>query len=387
VPKRLAHVLLPLILAVSLVPQPAASAGVPFDVDVVLSQTGPAAGLGVDETKAFQLAEAAINKAGGIHGTPIHFTIYDDQTNPQVGVELTNQILAHKPALVIGTSLVAGCAAMAPLFANGPVQFCLSSAYAPHTPWTLISGVSLPDFMPPALRYLRERGLTKLAFISTTDASGVQGDEIFDRAMALPENRHLTVVSREKFTATDISIAAQASHIAASGAQAVVLGTAGTSTGTALRGLSDAGVHLPAITVPANMNIDQLSRYEQILPSELLFSADLFLNRATTGRLKGPQDAVYDAFAAKPTPLNVQGWDTAMIVAAMFRQLGTAATPDQVHAYLLNLHDFAGASGIYDFRNGNPSGLNSSDVIVVRWDPKQRYWLPVSGTAGASLRQ
>ena len=59
-----------------------------YDINVILPLTGGASFLGKSEQKALQLAEPIINKAGGIKGQPVHFEFYDDQSNPQTGVQL-----------------------------------------------------------------------------------------------------------------------------------------------------------------------------------------------------------------------------------------------------------------------------------------------------------
>jgi branched-chain amino acid transport system substrate-binding protein len=324
---------------------PARAAGAPYTIDVIISETGPGAGLGNDEAQAFALAEKTINANGGINGAPVHFAIQDDQTNPQVAVQLTNQILQKHPLIVIGSSLVASCAAMAPLFVNGPVHFCLSEAFEPppgSQSWGG-GGATAPtdDILTPMLRYVREHHLTNLASITTTDASGQQGDRSLDKALLLPENHDLHIVVREHFANTDISVAALAQHVANSNAQAVLAGTAGTPTGTLLRGLADAGVHLPTLTSAANMNVDQLSRYGDFIPKDMLFTGFAYFDRATSGPLKAPQTQFYDAFATlglRPTPPHALAWDPIMIVVAALRRLGTNMTAAQLHTYLENLH-------------------------------------------------
>jgi branched-chain amino acid transport system substrate-binding protein len=367
---------------------PARAAGAPYTIDVIISETGPGAGLGNDEAQAFALAEKAINASGGINGTPVHFAIQDDQTNPQVAVQLTNQVLQKHPLIVIGSSLVASCAAMAPLFVNGPVHFCLSEAFEPP-PGSQSFGAGAPtdDLLTPTLRYLREHHLTNIASITTTDASGQQGDRSLDKALLLPENHDLHIVVREHFANSDISVAALAQHVANSDAQAVLAGTAGTPTGTLLRGLADAGVHLPTLTTAANMNVDQLTRYADFIPKDMLFTGFAYFDRATSGPLKTPQTQFYDAFATlglRPTPPHALAWDPIMIVVAALRRLGTNTTSAQLHTYLENLHDFAGADGDYDFRK-NQHGLESDSIVIVRWDPATHYWSPVSGPGGGPV--
>src|ERR1700726_3610533 len=102
-----------------------------YDINVILPLTGSASFLGKEEQKAMQLEEQMINKAGGIQGEPLHFIFYDDQTSPQTAVQLTNRVIASKPAVVLGSSLVSVCNAMAPLMPDGPAMYCLSPGIHP----------------------------------------------------------------------------------------------------------------------------------------------------------------------------------------------------------------------------------------------------------------
>ncbi len=72
-----------------------------------------------------------MNAEGGIKGRPVHFDIRDDHSSPQVAVQTTQLILAEKPSAIIGSTVVALCAAMEPLMKNGPTQYCLSPAINP----------------------------------------------------------------------------------------------------------------------------------------------------------------------------------------------------------------------------------------------------------------
>ena len=79
----------------------------PFNIDVVLPLTGPAAFLGKAEQLSLQQAEKILAKGDGIGGRPIKFVFHDDQSNPQTAVQLANQIVAAKPAVVLGSAVVA----------------------------------------------------------------------------------------------------------------------------------------------------------------------------------------------------------------------------------------------------------------------------------------
>ena len=102
--------------------RPAAAAD-NFDIQVIMPLTGHGSFLGKGERQSLQLAEKVVNENGGIAGRPVHFVFHDDQGSPQVAVQLTNEVMAHHPAAILGSSLVAMCSAMSPIVQqNGPVQ-------------------------------------------------------------------------------------------------------------------------------------------------------------------------------------------------------------------------------------------------------------------------
>jgi hypothetical protein len=70
------------------------------------------------------------NARGGITGRKIHFVVQDDQSSPQVAVQLTNGIIAKHVPVMLGSSLVANCnAMMAAVRESGPVQYCFRRAF------------------------------------------------------------------------------------------------------------------------------------------------------------------------------------------------------------------------------------------------------------------
>ena len=77
----------------------------PFEIYSIASLTGFGAFLGQAQQDTLQRLAVSVNKNGGIKGRRIHFTIYDDQTNPQVDVQLVNQILAKNATVLVGPGL------------------------------------------------------------------------------------------------------------------------------------------------------------------------------------------------------------------------------------------------------------------------------------------
>jgi branched-chain amino acid transport system substrate-binding protein len=380
-------------LAVS-VGGPLAAQPKPYIINVILPLTGVGANLGQDEANALGAFEKYVNRTGGIRGTPVHFQIADEQSQPAVAVQLFQQILTTHPAVVLGSALVAQDQAMAPLVtAAGPVLYALTPNYLPPPGgFIFAASATTRDLNAPTINYLRARGLTRYATIVTNDASGQNNLQSVDAAMDLPENKAAKIVDRESFALGDISIAAQAARIKASGAQAVFALPNGTAFGTALHSMFDVGLDVPVFTSAANFSPSLLNQYKAFLPKELLASGPSFFNRdrAASDPLKKPIDDFYAALAGDginvPVATHAFAWDPAFIVVTALRDLGTSATAVQIRDYIEKLRHFAGVQGMYDFGGNDQHGLGVSGLLVLRSDPDHPgHALVVSKQGGLPL--
>lgn len=165
------------------------AAGEPFEIDVMLPLTGFGGFIGKAEQDSIRAIEASVNKHGGIDGRQIKFVVHDDQTNPQTGVQLANQLIAKKDQVLLGGAPVPVCRAMMPLVKNGPVLYCFSPGVHPDAgSFAYSSSISTNDLIAVNFRYWRDRGIKKVAVITSTDASGQDADRAIDAALAMRED-------------------------------------------------------------------------------------------------------------------------------------------------------------------------------------------------------
>jgi branched-chain amino acid transport system substrate-binding protein len=377
---------------VTLIAAPVAAQPQPFTISAVLSLTGGAASVGTDEAAALRVYETVVNRQGGINGTPVHFAVLDDQSSPQVAVQLATTVLATHPAVMFGSSLAGTTQAMVPLFKSGSVLYASTPVIYPERgSFVFDAGVQSQHTAAAAMRYFRMRGLTRFALVTTNDASGQDYLRATDLALALPENKTVSIVDRESFTPTDISVAPQIAKIKASGAQALLVYATGAPFGTVLRGLFDAGLNLPIDTTGPNINPAFLDHFKTFMPTgELIIGGASFFkhDRKAGDPLKVPIDEFYAALGAngiKPSASDVFTWDPAHIAVAALRKFGTGMTGEQFRDYVNALHGFAGVAGVYDFRNSDGHGLKQDSVVVVRYNPSTGEGVVVSEQGGAPL--
>jgi branched-chain amino acid transport system substrate-binding protein len=368
---------------------PAAAQPVPYEINVILALTGPAAFIGKAEQQSLQLLEGILNKDGGIYGRPIKFAIVDDASNPAVTVQLANGLIAKHIPVILGPTFTATCLAVGPLVKDGPVDYCFSPAIAPPAgSYQYSATVSTPDDARALVRFFREKGWTKLGLIATTDASGQQFAASLDDALKLPENKSTTLVGRENFTPTDLSAAALAERIKAANPQAVIAWAAGTPTGTILRGMHDVGLDVPTLIGNGNMIHAQLAQYAAFLPKVLFFPgrASLVYDPDAPAPVRAAAKTYFDAFKsidAKPNFATALSWDPAMIVIDGLKKIGPNGTAAQLNDFIQHQNHWAGINGFYDFTTGNQRGLGLEAVVMDRWDPATSDFVIVSKGGGA----
>ncbi len=372
--------------------QPAAAAP-GYTIDVVLSLTGGGAFLGQAEQRTLQLAAPLISKNGGIHGRPVSFVFHDDQTSPQVAVQLVSQIKAGNPPVIIGSTLTGSCNAMAPLArAAGPVIYCLSPGIHPKPgSFVFSASVSSLDLARSMVRYLRSTGLTKLALITSSDASGQDATRGVKAVLAEPENKDVTLVDEEHFNPGDVSVSGQIDRIKAASPQALIAWTSGGPLGIVLKTLVNAGLDVPVATTDANMTYTQMRQYGSFLPKQLLFPAPPWLRDVAMLNLPPASLAVHKTFfdlfkgTAPPDKGSTLSYDPAMIVVQALNALPDGASAEQLRAKIAGMTGYEGLFGSYDFSGAPQRGLTLQNVVMTAWDAKAQQWHVVSQPGGAPL--
>ncbi len=365
-----------------------AAQAAPIDIDVVLSLSGGGAFLGKAQQSALQHLEDAIAK-GAIQAPLPHFVFYDDQSNPQTAIQLATSIVAKKPPVILGSTLVAGCSAMVPLMKNGPVMYCFAPGiHPPAGSFAFSSGVDTRDLATALIRYWRLSGITKLGLITSTDASGQDAERNIREIMKLPENKDMTIVGDARFAPTDVSVTAQIERIKETNPQALIAWTTGGPVATVFKAVSAAGMDIPVGTTNGNMTYAQMQQYKDFLPKELVIPTSSWMEtpagsgNAALDAAHAPFYAVYKAAAEKPDSPATLGWDPTLFILQLMGELGPNVTAEQLRAKMAETRSFTGVNGLYDFVTTPQRGLDERSVIVSHWDPAAGTWTRLSGPGG-----
>jgi branched-chain amino acid transport system substrate-binding protein len=361
----------------------------PVQIDAILSLTGAGAFLGQDELRTLDVIAGLVNARGGVHGHRVIFHVLDDQSSPQIAVQLAGTLIAKNAPMLLGPTIPQTCAAVLPLIEkSGPVMFCLNPAIHPVAgSYGFSSGEDSKDGAIVVLRYLHGKGITRVATLMATDGSGQDMDRSLEYAFALPEFAGMQLVAKEHFAPTDIGVSAQLARIKTSAPQALLSWCAGTPLGTVLRGANEAGFNLPIVTTGGNMNRVQMEQYAGFLPKDMLFTSQIAWIPGTVG--PGP---IRDAQRFYTTAITRAGyrpdagytlvWDPALLYIAALEKLGVAADASAIRSFITKTRGWIGIDGVYDFVGFPQRGLDASSGQVSAWNAAKRDFVAVSKRAG-----
>ncbi|MGH3492150.1 MAG: ABC transporter substrate-binding protein, partial [Sciscionella sp.] len=201
------------------------SNGDAYTIAVLTSQTGSASQLGVGEQRGAQLAADYVNAHGGVNGKQLKLEVADDQSQPNQALQQGRNLLSKNPVALVGPSVVANCKAIGPLVAQkGPVNYCLSPGIdASGYVWS--SSAKTDALAEETMKYWKSKGITKVALVNTTDASGTDGGRA---TVAAAKKAGVTITTEVTYDPSAVSATAQLQRAMASGPQALVLWSTGT---------------------------------------------------------------------------------------------------------------------------------------------------------------
>ena len=361
-----------------------------LQVHVILPLTGGAAFVGQGQQKTLQLLQNLVNKEGGISGHPLEFVFADDQSTPQVTLQAANAILPEKPNVIIGSSIVAMCNAIAPMLKAGPLQYCLSPGVHPADgSFMFSSSVSTQSLLETSIRFFRLKGWTKIATITSGDATGQDADRNIGDILAMPENATMKMVETQHFNPGDVSVAAQIERIKQAQPDAIIAWTTGAAIATIFKGIIQSGMDVPVVTTNGNQTEAQMRQYADFLPKQFYIPSSLFPRHegkyTLDPKVEAEQKAFYAALDEAKLPIDnmaALAWDPGRIVVSLLRKLGATASAQQLRSTLAETTDFAGVNGIYNFKAVPQRGLDSSESVMTQWNPATAAWVPVSLPSG-----
>ncbi len=355
-----------------------------YKVGAILSLTGTYAALGTAEKNALELEVKRINDAGGINGKQIELLIEDDGTDEAKAVAAASKLIGQDGVIAIlgATGTGQTMASRTEVDRAGIPQISMAGGTAVtsnfdklvfQTPWsnTLV--------VPFVLQKVAADGHKKIAVLSDSGGYGKDGLAVIQSAAG---GAGLEIVSDQTFNPGDTDFSAQLTKIKSSGADAVVLWTAGKEGASIVKSAGDLGVKLPMYGGSGQAKTEFV---EGAGPAGegFIFGTGKSLVPANWGEgtpefevVNGFAERYQAAYGSSPDIFAGHAFDAINILADALTRAGGDASSEALTAAIEGTKDLVGFGGSFTFSPTDHNGLSADDLSLYKvtagaWEPIQ----------------
>ena len=368
-----------LVLAAAVGMACAATAHADIKVGVVLSQTGPAASLGIPEKKTVELYPKRIG------GQKVDYIFMDDASDPTAAVKATKKLVDDdKVDVVIGSSITPNSMAMLDviggaktpnisLAAGRPIVFPVEGnrVWAFNTPQTT-------GLMARAIvKNLQANKIDSVAFIGFDDA---YGEDWWKNFSADAKAHGIKVVASERYNRTATSVTGQILHIIGAHPQAVLIAASGTPAALPERELKKVGYkgqiyQTHGVANPDFLRVCGADCNGTLLPvSPGVVAEQLPASAPNKAPAMAYAKAYSDAYGKNAlSQFSANAWDAGVLLEHAIPVALQHAKPEDTAGFraalrdaLEGLKDVPGADGIYSMSKTDHNGLDDRAVVMVR---------------------
>jgi branched-chain amino acid transport system substrate-binding protein len=352
----------------------------PLKIGVIVSLSGPYAGLGQPEKNTLEMELKDLNDAGGIDGRQVELIYEDDATDEAKAVAAASKLIEQDQVVaIIGptgtgqTMAVRGDVDRAEIpqvsMAGGTVITNPVDKWVFATPWpnTIV--------VPFTLDYLKAQGITKIGVISDTGGFGKDGQAVL--AAEAPK-AGIEIVADESFNPGDTDMTAQLTKISKAGADAVVMWTAGSEAAIIAKEVKDLGIDLPLY------GSHGIARQEFIdgagdAAEGVKFAAGKILIPDAYGTDSEAYKVATDfisqyqtAYGEAPNTFAGHAYDAFWIVANAAKAIDGELTPSALRDQIEQTSGFVGIGGTFTYSPTDHNGMTASDLTM--YDIQNGAW-------------
>jgi len=351
-----------------------ATAAEPIRIGAIFSVTGAASFLGEPERNTAKMLEEDLNRDGGLLGRKVEVIVYDDESDATKALTAVDRLIKRdRVAAIVGPSTSGSTLAIIPKAeeAKVPLLSCAAARKIVEPVRRWVFKVAASDILAvrKIFQDLKQRGLTKVAILTASDAYGAGGRE--DIKEFAPQIG-IALVADEVFGPKDTDMTAQLTRIKGTAAQAIIVW--GTNPGPAViaRNRIQLRVAMPIYMSSgiASKKFIELASPENV--EGILLPAGRLL---VEGQLPAghPQKKILAEYIKEyeqryKQPVSTFGghaWDAVMLTAQAIRS-AKSAEPAAIRDALEKIRGFQGTAGTFNFSPEDHGGLTEEAFVMVR---------------------
>ncbi|NOY13375.1 MAG: ABC transporter substrate-binding protein [Deltaproteobacteria bacterium] len=340
--------------------------------------SGRAAFIGTPTKLVAEMVVDKINSEGGINGRLLELVVADTEANPAKAASIAKKfIYKDKVVAIIGPTLTdtgmnvkkIADQGKTPIFMTvGGDPVIMGGKFGPFK-WVFKSPQRSSIAVKRLFRYLKEKGLTRVALLSAADGFGKDGARWMKK---LAPEYGIDIVAQESFGTRDTDMTAQLTKVKNAKPQALIAWTIGPAGSILAKNKVQLGIDLPLFQchgLPDPKYIELAGKAsEGGMPATKLMVVDALPDNdpqkpVIQGFIKLYKEKGYD----KQFPINTHSgyaWDAIMIVANAIKKVGT--DPAALRKEIENTKNYVGISGTYNITPEDHNGLDVDSMVMVQ---------------------
>lgn len=348
----------------------------PIRIGAVFSESGGAASLGKPEMDTLNMLVEQVNEEGGINGRTIELFAYDDKSDQNEAVLITRRLIEQDNVVtIIGGTISGNSMAMIPQVERAEIPYISVAASkqinAPDDGssrhWTFKTAQGDDVVMPRVLQYLKDNGLTNIAFLNVANPFGSNGHLEFE---ALKDEFGINELIHEEFEATVTDASAMLTRVRRAEPEAIIVWGTSQESAVVTRNIRDLGIDVPIINSHGigNMQFIELagSGAEGVLfpAGRLLVVDELSDDDQQKDLLVTYKNDFESKFDYGASTFGGHAWDAFEILKNALEAVGDDKTAIRDHIEN-QMKDLVGTGGIFNFSPEDHNGLTLEGLVMI----------------------
>lgn len=358
--------------AATSVAQPTPASKDPYRVGALFAVTGFNSPLGTPERDTAKMLEEQINAKGGINGHKLEVVAYDTESDETKCVTLAKKLIEQDKVLaIIGPSSTAESLALIDTVekAGIPLVSCAASAQitTPVKKWVFKTPQSDIQAVTEIYDYLKTRGITKVALLTSSGGYGTTGKAALEQAAP---GAGISIVAAETFGDKDSDMTAQLTRVKGTPAQAVICW--GTNPGPAIiaKNMRQLNMSIPLLQSHgvANQKFIELAGEAAngvVFPAgKLLVYQTLPDSDPQKPVLANYAKSFQEKYGRAADTFGGHAYDALMLVAGALEKVG----PDKgkIRDEIEKTTGFIGTAGVFNMSPNDHNGLGKGCFVMIK---------------------
>jgi branched-chain amino acid transport system substrate-binding protein len=341
----------------------------------ILAITGPAANLGLPESRTLQMLADDANAAGGINGRKVELIIRDSQGNAEKAISFAKQLIEEEHVLAILGPSTSGESMKLKSLCDESQTILVSCAAAE----TIVNPVAKWVFKTPQMdsfaaqmiyATMKKLGITKIGVVVTNTGFGQGGKAQLEK---LAPANGIAIAISEVYDSTATDLTGVLTKVMAQNVQAVVNWSVEPAQSLVAKNMRQMGFDVPLFQSHGFGNINYVRAAGKaadgiIFPAGRLLVAETLPDGHPQKQLLMSYKKEYEArFKDEVSTFGGHAYDAFLIITEAVKKAGSI-DKDRVRDALESLKNIAGTAGMFNFSPTDHNGLtlDSFEMLTVK---------------------